>query len=277
MPKHHPFERKIEGPQGRLNLSEQPEGSHAPILFVHSDGGTLHHWDLIRDRLADRPTAAFDRRGHGKSDPPKSGSFAAADAASDITAAADALGWDRYFLVAHSGGAVTALAYASHEPDRLLGLVLVDPPPDPKVLPPGMIEEQMEKLSGPNYEKTVEAYYRQIAGENHTVADRLVRDIKVTPKQTVIGTFEAMSRFNPRDFLNYEGPALSIIQPQNDTDGALHRIASMQHVEIDGAGHWIHLAAPDRFLDCLEEFLSDHETVADNRKSSPNRPSASAD
>jgi pimeloyl-ACP methyl ester carboxylesterase len=266
----------IEGPQGRLNLSEQPKGSKAPVLFVHSDGGNLHHWDRICARLADRPTAAFDRRGHGKSDPPKSGSFAVADAASDITAAADALGWDRYFLVGHSGGALTAFAYASQEPDRLLGLVLVDPPPDPAVLPPGMIEEQMQELAGPDYQKGVEAHYRKIAGEDEHVAERLVRDIKGTPKETVIGTFEAMSRFNPRDFLGYEGPALSIIQPQNDADGALHRIGRFAHVAIDGVGHWIHLAAPERFLDVLEEFLSDHESVAENRENSPERPGAGA-
>jgi pimeloyl-ACP methyl ester carboxylesterase len=272
----HPFEHMIEGPQGRLNLSEQPEGSRPPVLFVHSDGGNLHHWDAIRDRLSDRPTAAFDRRGHGKSDPPKSGSFAAADAASDITAAADALGWDRYFLVAHSGGALTAFAYASQEPDRLLGLVLVDPPPDPKILPPGMIEDQLAKLNSPDYSKTLEQYYRGIAGDNPAVADRVLADIKAAPKETMIGTLEAMGRFNPRDFLKYEGPTLSIIQPQYDVDGALHRIGRFGHVTIDGAGHWIHLAAPDRFLDALEEFLADHESVAENRPGAPERPGRGA-
>jgi pimeloyl-ACP methyl ester carboxylesterase len=277
MPHAHPFERMIEGPQGRLNLSEQPDGTYAPVLFVHSDGGNLHHWDNIRQRLASRPTAAFDRRGHGKSDPPKSGSFAIGDAASDITAAADALGYERYFLVAHSGGALVAFAYASQEPDRLLGLVLVDPPPDPKILPPGMLEEQLQKLRGPAYAKTLEEYYRGLAGDDALISDRVLRDIKAAPKETVIGTLEAMSRFNPRDFLGYEGPALSIIQPQYDVDGALHRIGGFAHAGIDGAGHWIHLAAPDRFLDVLEEFLADHEPVTQNRAGEPQRPGRTAD
>jgi pimeloyl-ACP methyl ester carboxylesterase len=271
-----PFEHMIEGPQGRLNLSEQSEGGRAPVLFVHSDGGNLHHWDQIRARLADRPTAAFDRRGHGTSDPPKSESFAVADAASDIIAAADALGWDRYFLVGHSGGALTAFAYASQEPDRLLGLVLVDPPPDPKILPPGMLDEQLQKLNSPAYAKTLEEYYRGIAGDNRQVSDRVLRDIKAAPEESVIGTLKAMSRFNPRDFLNYEGPALSIIQPQYDVDGALHRIGRFEHVAIDGAGHWIHLAAPDRFLDVLEEFLADNEPVAQNRAGEQQQPSTGA-
>jgi pimeloyl-ACP methyl ester carboxylesterase len=252
-------ERLIDGPQGQLNISETSEGKGTPILFVHSDAGNLHHWDRIRADLGKRPTAAFDRRGHGKSDFPKSGSFAHGDAASDISAVADELGYDRFILVAHSGGALTSFAFASQEPDRLLGLVLVDPPPDPVVLPPGMIDGVLEKLRGGSYSKTVDDYYRAIAGDDPAVVERLLADARATKKETMIGTFEAMSRFAPSEFLNYEGPALSVIQPQYDVDGALHRIAHMQHVGIEGAGHWIHLAAPDRFLEVLEDFLSDIE------------------
>ncbi len=60
-------ERLIDGPQGPLNLSEQSDGKGTPLLFIHSDAGTLHHWDRIRQAFADRPTAAMDRRGHGRS------------------------------------------------------------------------------------------------------------------------------------------------------------------------------------------------------------------
>ncbi len=159
-------EHRIDGPQGALNLSDSHDGKGTPVLFVHSDGGNLHHWDNIRAKLKGRPTAAFDRRGHGKSDPPKSGSFAAADEASDIVAIADVLGYERFFLAGHSGGALVSLAYASEEPDRLLGLVLVDPPGDPAAMPEGMVEDMMEKLTGDNYWKAVESHYRSVAGED---------------------------------------------------------------------------------------------------------------
>jgi esterase len=254
-------ERLIDGPQGRLNLSEQTDGKGTPLLFIHSDAGTLHHWDRIRLAFEDRPTAALDRRGHGRSQPPESGSFAHGDAASDIAAAADALGYERFILIGHSGGALTSFAFASMEPDRLLGLVLVDPPPDPAVLPPGMLDQTLEKLRT-SYATTVEQHFRNVVGENEKVAERVMADVRATPKETVIGTLEAMSRFNPADFTNYEGPALSIIHSQYDVDGALHRVARMEHVAIDGAGHWIHLGAPDRFVDVLQEFIGDHERPA---------------
>src|SRR5262249_13563552 len=156
---------------------------------------------------------------------------------------------DRYMLVAHSGGALTAFAYASLEPDRLLGLILVDPPPDPAVMPRGMMEGVLEKLRGEDYAKTLESYFRQTAGEDEKVVHRILTDAKATPKETVIGTVEANMRFNPREFLGYEGPALSIIQSQYEVPGALHRIAQIETVAIDGVGHWIHLGAPERFLD----------------------------
>lgn len=252
-------ERLIDGPQGRLNVSESADGSGTPLLFVHSDAGTLHHWDQTRAAFGDRPTAALDRRGHGRSALPKSGSFAHSDAASDIDAAADALGYERFILVGHSGGALTCYAFASMEPDRLLGLVLVDPPPDPAVLPPGMIDETLEKLRT-SYAETVEEYFRSIVGDNEKVAERVMADMLATPKEAVVGNFEAMSRFSPKDYANYEGPALSIIQPQYDVDGALHRVARMKHVAIGGAGHWIHLGAPDRFIDALQDFISEYES-----------------
>lgn len=251
-------EHRIDGPQGTLNLSDTPDGEGTPVLFVHSDGGNLHHWDHIRAKLKGRPTAAFDRRGHGHSSFPKSGSFAASDAAADITAVVDALGYERFFLVGHSGGALVSLAYASQEPDRLLGLVLVDPPGDPAAMPPGMVEDMMTKLNGDAYAKTVEGYYRSIAGEDAKVVDRILTDARATPKDTILGLFEANSRFDPREHKAYRGPALSIIQSQFDVDSALHRILRMEHIDIDGAGHWIHLGAPDRFFDCLDEFIHDH-------------------
>jgi pimeloyl-ACP methyl ester carboxylesterase len=255
-------ERMIDGPQGLLNVSETAEGAGMPILFVHSDAGNLHHWDRIRTDLKGRPTAALDRRGHGKSALPKSGSFAHGDSAADISAVADALAYDRFILVGHSGGALTSFAFSSLEPDRLLGLVLVDPPPDPAVLPPGMMDSILENLRSDAYTKTVDDYYRSIAGDNPAVVKRLLADGRATPKETVIGTFEALSRFKPADFTGYDGPALSIIQPQYDVDGAIHRIAHMDHVAIGGAGHWIHLAAPDRFREILEDFIGEIEQPA---------------
>jgi pimeloyl-ACP methyl ester carboxylesterase len=248
----------IEGPQGRLHLAVDDAGAATPVLFVHSDAGTLHHWDEVRAHYrGKRPTAAFDRRGHGKSDFPLDWSLDPVKSVGDIDAAAEGARFLRFVLVGHSGGALTALAYAHHAPQRLAGLVLVDPPPDPRVLPPGLIEKTLEDMRGPNAIETIEGYYRTIAGEDASVRDRVVKDAAATRSETVIGTFEGMAAFKPAEQVGrYKGPALAIIQPEYDVEGALHRIGGWPHLAIGGAGHWIHLGPREKFLAALDGFLA---------------------
>jgi pimeloyl-ACP methyl ester carboxylesterase len=250
-------EEFIDGADGALCASHT-EGDGDPVLFVHSDAGVLHQWDQIRDHLDGRTTAAFDRRGHGRSIMPEGGKFDLDASAEDIEAVSQAL-WPnrRFVLVGHSGGALAAFAYSAAHPDRLLGLVLVDPPGDPSVYPPGMLDKTLEALKGDGYAKTIEDYYRGIAGDNHAVVREVVRDAAHTPRETVVGTFQAMSRFDPRAYAGkFTGPKLTIIQPQFDIDGAIHKIDhGFKKQAIGGAGHWIHLAAPERFAQCLDAFL----------------------
>ena len=253
-------DQTIKGPRGALFLDADTQGRGAPVLFIHSDGGTHAHWDQARKSLkGERPTAAFDRRGHGRSDPPKNGSFALSDAARDIGAVADALGWNRFVLVGHSGGALTAYTYACENPGRIAGLILVDSPPDPAVLPPGMMEKTIAGLKGRDSDRFIETYYRQVAGPDPKIADRVVEDIRATPKATVIGVFEAQMDFKPAPYaLWLAAPTLAVIQSQFDVPGAIHRIPpGMETVAVDGVGHWIHLGAPDRFAEILDAFLED--------------------
>ena len=251
--------RTIAGPQGRLHVSADIDKSLSatPIIFLHADAGDLDHWKHIRAALADRPTVAFDRRGHGASDPPANGSYDHADSQNDIAAVADALGLQHFVLVAHSGGALSAYAFAGTHPARLAGLVLVDPPPDPSVMPQGLIEQTLIALRSEQYEQTVEQYYRSIAGADAKTVQIVLADLKATPRDTVIGAFAALATFDARAYAQeVPKPALSIIQPEFDMEGALHRIEpGFPSVAISDAGHWIHLAARDHFLRVLNEFL----------------------
>jgi pimeloyl-ACP methyl ester carboxylesterase len=48
-----------------------------------------------------------------------------------------------------------------------------------------------------------------------------------------------------------------VIQPDFDVEGALHRIQpGMTHEAIGGAGHWIHMVAPEKFEAALDQFLA---------------------
>lgn len=230
-----------------------PRGWGDPVVFVHSDGGNRHHWDAICELLHDRTTAAFDRRGHGKSEPPRNGSFQSEEGAADIAAVLEHCDFDRVVLVGHSGGAFNAFTFAALHPASVAGLLLVDPP----VLPAGMMDKVMKRLQD-DYEQTVEAYYRSIAGPDAAVVEHVLADVRATPRKTIIGCLAALSSFDPGPLAtNLPRPALSVIQSQFDVEGALHKLPpGFPRVTIDGGGHWIHLAKPDAFGHQLRDFLS---------------------
>jgi len=255
-------ERFIEGPQGRLWTSSwEDPASHTslPILLVHADLGTSRQWNALREGLAERhATISFDRRGHGRSDVPRDGVFTFEAGAADIRAVADALNLGRFLLIGHSGGALAAWNFAALYGKRVAGFVLVDPPPDPSTLPRETVEQTLEQMRGADYQRVAQNYYGSIAGTNEAVVERGGREAGAPPQVTLVGCFEALRDFDPRPLAGrYTGPTLSVIQPKNDVEGALHRIApGWRHVAIPGTAHWIHLDAAGPFLDCVKDFLA---------------------
>jgi 3-oxoadipate enol-lactonase len=87
-------------------------------------------WDAARVYLdAARFTFAFvDLRGYGRSRG-REGRFTVAEAAADVLALTDTLGWSRFAVVGHSMTTLVALHLAQHQADRVERLVLLAPPP----------------------------------------------------------------------------------------------------------------------------------------------------
>jgi len=87
-------------------------------------------WDEARQYLGreDFTWVFADLRGYGRSRG-QEGSFTVIEAASDVIALADSLGWGRFAIVGHSMSALIALHLAQHHPDRIERTVLVTPSP----------------------------------------------------------------------------------------------------------------------------------------------------
>ena len=87
-------------------------------------------WDETRRYLGDEGfTWIFaDLRGYGRSRG-QDGLFTVPEAAGDVIALADSLGWSRFAIVGHSMSALIALHLAQHHPDRIQRTVLVTPSP----------------------------------------------------------------------------------------------------------------------------------------------------
>jgi len=83
-------------------------------------------WSGVFDRVADRHrVVAFDRPGFGFSDRPQGSLWTAAEQAALLRQAFSRLGLDRPVVVGHSWGAIVALELALNHPDAVGGLVLL--------------------------------------------------------------------------------------------------------------------------------------------------------
>jgi pimeloyl-ACP methyl ester carboxylesterase len=100
------------------------------VLAVHGWFGSARGWGSLPDYL-DTSTYTYvftDLRGYG-SRKDVGGEFTMAEAAADVIAVADKLGWDRFSVVGHSMGGKVAHQVLLRAPDRVRALIGLNPVP----------------------------------------------------------------------------------------------------------------------------------------------------
>jgi len=98
----------------------------SPIVCVHGLTANASFFQALADKLArDHQLFAYDLRGRGDSDKPEHG-YSVPIHAADLARLIDALGLERPIVIGHSLGALIALYFAAHYPEKLSKLVLVD-------------------------------------------------------------------------------------------------------------------------------------------------------
>jgi len=256
---------KIAGPQGELGVNEAGRAGGLPLLFLHADSGRASQWREVIQTLAEEwRTVAFDFRGSGNSAPARDGDYSYAGRAGDVAAVVSALALDRPAIVAHSGGAAVALEYAAEHASGVSGLLLVDPPTDPRALPQHVRDGFVRDLAGPRSLQVQQEYYRTIAGENPTTRARVVADCESVAAAARVGFGRALATWNPERALSaWHGPALVLVSPPNDNEHALHRLRpDIPHQVIAGAGHWLQIDQPALVAQAIRAFVSSLERGA---------------
>jgi pimeloyl-ACP methyl ester carboxylesterase len=124
-------EGALTGPGGRtLAYIERGPDDGLPVIVSHGTPGSRfarHPDPEIYERHGIR-AVAYDRPGYGRSDPHRGRSVA--DAAADIAAIGDELGFERFAVVGASGGAPHSLACGALLGDRITRVgALVTPAP----------------------------------------------------------------------------------------------------------------------------------------------------
>jgi pimeloyl-ACP methyl ester carboxylesterase len=258
--------RRIAGPAGALAVDDGGVGE-IPVVLVHSLAGNSAHWSRQLEHLRPaRRAVAIDLRGHGRSEPPRTGDYSINGMAGDVEAVVDALKLQRVVLVGHSMGGGVALAYAGHHPEGVAGLLLLDPIGDESQTPAQDVASFLEGLE--TSDDSIIQYWSQIAGPDESVKERLLSDLLATPRPTVVKGFREVMRFDPKPSLTrYQGPVLSIITPYNVQPSSLHRLGrGFPHRMIEGTGHWIQLDKPDLINQLLDEFLRNVSGKSEKRE-----------
>lgn len=102
-------------------------GSGPPVLLLHGGPGlSFSYLDELGAELAsDFRVAAFQQRGLGPST--VDGPFTMSQAIDDTVCVLDGLQWEQALVVGHSWGGHLALRILAAHPERLLGVLAVDP------------------------------------------------------------------------------------------------------------------------------------------------------
>lgn len=257
---------RVAGPAGTLTVNDGGRGG-LPVVLVHSLAGNSAHWTGQLEHLRqNRRAVALDLRGQGGSAAPKDGDYSIAGMAGDIAAVTGSLRLDRFVLLGHSMGGGVALAYAGTHPGRVAGLLLVDPIGDGKQIPAAEAKSFLDGIES-SYDSMIQGYWTNIAGPNSAVRERLLSDLRATPRETVVQVLRSVMQFDPHPYLGqYRGPVLSVVTPSNDKAFSLHRLGKgFPHRVVTGTGHWIQLDKPDEFNRLLDEFLATVKSVNSKR------------
>ena len=101
----------------------------APVLvMIHGTSASLHTWEPLRERLdGEFRVVAYDQPGHGLTGPHPDGLYTYRGMEDGLEAALDAHGVGRAVLVGNSMGGWVAWRAALAMPERVAGLVLIDP------------------------------------------------------------------------------------------------------------------------------------------------------
>jgi pimeloyl-ACP methyl ester carboxylesterase len=259
-------ERNMSKKISNIFIDDGGDGS-VPVVFIHSLAGNTQQWSaqLSHVRTTQR-AVALDLRGHGQSSSPENGDFAIDSMAQDVQTVIDQLGIEKFILVGHSMGGSVAGAYAGAYPQRVAGLLLVDPSGDSTQMPVEEVQQYLGALESEAYSNVVEGYWSQIlTGSAETTEAKVMQDLRDTSKTTVVGVFKELFKYNPVPALErYDGPKLSIITLLNETPFSVHNLVpGLPHKMITGTGHWLQLDKPEEFNWIMDDFLTsvDNDTL----------------
>ncbi len=245
-----------------VNLAYDERGTDSPaFVFVHG-------WTCNRSFFAPQAEAfakkhrvvSVDLRGHGSSDKPQ-GAYPISAYADDIAYLIDALNLGKVIAVGHSMGGITVLQLAVAHPERVAGIVTVDPAP--LTFPPELraaIEGMVAAIEAGN-----RAPQRQFI-EQHLFLPTSDKALVKHVADVMTSGPAHVAAAAMKGILGFDGvaaasrckvPALHIgpSQPLNPPHLMSQWLPTVVNGLTVGAGHFNQLEVPDQVNSMIEGFL----------------------
>lgn len=248
-----------------IKLAYEERGSGAPAFVL------IHGWTCDRSFFA--PQAEFfarrhrvvsvDLRGHGESDKPQ-GAYPISAYADDIAHLIDTLQLGRVVAVGHSMGGITALQLGAAYPEKIAGIVMVDPAPlaFPAELRTG-IEALVAAIDAGNQEPRRQfiADHLFLPTSDKALVERVLKVMMAAPAPVASAAMRGILAFEGvKAAARCKVPALHIAAtpPLNPPHLMTEWLPSVVNGWTVGAGHFNMLEAPEQVNGMIEGFLRHH-------------------
>ncbi|MFO1209127.1 MAG: alpha/beta fold hydrolase [Amaricoccus sp.] len=245
-----------------------PATARPPLVVAHGLFGSARNWGAIAKRLAlHRQVIAVDMRNHG--DSPRSPDHGYRALAGDLAATIAAHG-GAADLLGHSMGGKAAMVLALTEPARVRRLIVADMAPVAYRHSQIGYVEAMQSVDLATIARRADAdaalaahvpdpalrgfLLQSLAFEGPRAAWKLNLPALHDQMPNIAGFPDLGARF--------DGPTLFLTGARSDyvRPDAWPRIRALfpaaRHVELAGAGHWLHAEAPGPFVEAVEAFLA---------------------
>ncbi|MCL4798149.1 MAG: alpha/beta fold hydrolase [Burkholderiales bacterium] len=257
-------------------VSYRLAGTGPALVLLHGIGSQSGSWAQQLAGLADRyRVLAWDAPGYGDSEPLAPAAPAAADYAARLGALLDALGIGRAVLVASSLGALMAGAFAARWPERLAGLVLLNPAGGYGLAEPAVREaklaarlERLARLGPAGMARDLPAGMLAPSASEAARALAAWSQASIHPHGYAQAARMLANGRLAEDAARYAGPVLVVaadadtITPAAECERIARAFPRATFRMLEGAGHLSYLDSPVVVNDAIADFAARSAEVA---------------
>jgi pimeloyl-ACP methyl ester carboxylesterase len=256
-------ERRIAVANGWLLGRSLGLGTATPLAFVHGVGGTHHLFEPQLQAFRNgRRVLGFDQRGCGGSADAPGGEYDLDTRVRDLTLLLDVLRVDAMVLVSHGTGGQVVARYAERNPDRVLGLVLIDPVSDDAEA------RRMADLPDADLRSAVDHWLGELLGgaqpETREGVLAAVGQARIPAMRAMLS--DAAGSDLTASLAAYLGPVLILAAPDERLPAPLRPGIDVRR--LNSGSHWSPLDAPDEVEAALREFVRPIDEAALRRRRS---------